>query len=344
MRTLGLHLKSRRWLLRLALFEVSTICSLLLLEGAVRLLCPYYHPRAQLVLHALPDGTAIGPSNVTVRLANNQSDFDVPVTFNQLGLVERKDFNTAPAGALFALGDSFTMGWGVREEERFSNLLEQRLSEPVFNVAIPNDLRGYQRLLAYAEQHGPHVDRLVLGLCMENDLRDYRVPPKPRAKRAVSLGRFAFELRRRSALFLAVSHNLQKSRFIRACLERAGLIVIGELWSRDKTYDEAVLLTTSRDEVLRLTQDRSATVLLIPARGLWLPRTAEAEARIHDRFAILLREAGLRVVDMRPRFEREGTPLQFYFKADPHWNARGHRVAAEELAAAMLKLAVTNAP
>lgn len=327
------HSTNRRWRLRLALLGSSTILSLLLLEGAVRVLLPYYHPRAQLSLHALPDGMTIGPSNVTVRLANSKSDFDVPVTFNQLGLVDRKELSAAKAGALYALGDSFTMGWGVREEERFSNLLERRLGEPVFNIAIPNHLRGYQQLVAYAEGHGPRVTRLVLGICMENDVLDYRTPMK-RSGKTTRFNVFANRLRRRSALFVAATENLQKVMFIRRGLEHFGLEVNGETWSRPKSYDEAVLLA-SRDEVLRIAQGRELTVLLMPSRGLWLKQDPETERRIHTRFAIVLQEAGLRVVDLLPRFDREGAPLQLYFKADPHWNVRGHQIAAEELAAAL---------
>lgn len=342
MRTIWLYLKSRRSLLRLMLLGFSTAGSLLVLEGAVRVLLPYYHPRAQLALHALPDGMWIGPSNVTVRLANTKSDFDVPVTFNQLGLVDRKELQTAKAGALYAVGDSFTMGWGVLEEERFSSLMERTLGEPVFNVAIPNDLKGYQKLLAYAEAHGPRVTRLVLGICMENDLRNYQVLFKPRGQPR-SIARLSNWLLRRSALYLAAAENLQKVRFIRRSLERLGLAVDGEQWVNPIVFDEAAL-AASRDEVLRLAQGREIMLLLIPSRGLWLKRDPITERRIHDRFAALLQETGLRIVDLRPRFERDGAPLKFYFKADGHWNTHAHRVAAEELAAAILKPAITNAP
>lgn len=217
MRTLGLHPKTRRWLGRLILLAGSTGVALLLLEVAVRVLLPSYHPRAQLEFQLLTNGAWIGPANTTVRLANSKDDFDVPVTFNPLGLVDRKDVQAARAGAFYALGDSFTMGWGVREEERFSNLLEQRLAEPVYNVAIPNDLRGYRQLLAFAEEHGPRVSRLVLGVCMDNDLRDYREVAPARAvipgsaRPIFSLPRARRWFRAHSALFIAATHNLQKS-------------------------------------------------------------------------------------------------------------------------------------
>ncbi len=345
MRTVWLYLKSRRWLLRLLLLGVSTAVSLLLLEGAVRVLLPYYHPRAQLVFQTLPNGVRTGPPGATRRLYNSKSDFDVTVTFNQLGLADRKDLRTAKTNALYAIGDSFTMGWGVTEDERFSNLLERRLGEPVYNVAIPTDLRGYQQLLGYAEEHGPPIHRLVLGLCMENDLHDYRANRPPRAPRQLPplTARVRPWLRSHSALFLAAAHGSQKVLFLRRTLERFGLAADGEMPTRLTTFDEAVLVSC-RDEVQRLAAGRELVVLLIPDRGLWLAGDQETRRRIHTRLAELLRETGLRVVDPLPRFEREGTPLQFYFQADAHWNARGHQLAAEELLAALKLPAATNAP
>ncbi len=344
MRTLWLHLKSRRWLLRLLLLGVSTVVSLLLLEMAVRVLLPYYHPRAQLVFETRPSGVRTGPPGATRRLFNSKSDFDVAVTFNQLGLVDRKDLRTAKTNALYAIGDSYTMGWGLPEDERFSNLLEHRLGEPVYNVAIPTDLRGYQQLAAYAEEHGPRISRLVLAICMENDLHDYRADQPPRAPRKPPslLVRTERWVRTHSALFLATTHNLQKIMFIRRSLERLGLVADGEQPLRLRTFDEPAL-RSCRDQVLPLAQGRELVVLLIPERSLWLRGEGDTGRTLHDRFAALLREAGLKVVDPLPRFDREGNPLQFYFKADPHWNARGHQIAAEELLAAM-KPAGTNAP
>src|SRR5439155_23892911 len=100
--------------------------------------------------------------------------FQLDIHFNQYGLRDAKDLNRSTTNDLFAVGDSFTMGWGVRDDERFSGVLEKMLHRPVFNVASPENILGYARLLRYACQHGAHVRHLILGVCMENDLRDYR--------------------------------------------------------------------------------------------------------------------------------------------------------------------------
>lgn len=325
----------RRWLARLALAGVASMLALLVLEVAVRCLMPHYDPRAQIAFYPGPSGTRLGRQGATVRLANTKGDFDVSVTFNALGLRDRKDLRQAGPGAWFAVGDSFTLGWGVTEEQRFSNLIEEAWQQPVFNVAIPTDLRGYGRLIHYAESQGLPIKRLLLGICMENDLRDYRVEnPVPSRPTASPRGTFRQWLRTHSAAFIAMCHEFQKVAPLRQALERAGFARDGEEWTLPHALD-AAMLTSCRDEVLRLTRDREAVILLIPARGLWLGANQVTERHVHERLATLLREAGLRVVDPRPVFERSGAPLRHYFKADPHWNAVGHRRGAEAVLATL---------
>ena len=69
----------------------------------------------------------------------------------------------------------------------------------------------------------------------------------------------------------------------------------------------------------------------ILARLLWAGDNRDTERRMHDAFISELQKAGLRVVDMKPVLEKTGDPLACYFQSDPHWNARGHALAAQEL-------------
>ncbi len=104
---------------------------------------------------------------------------------------------------------------------------------------------------------------------------------------------------------------------------------IDELSGRNE-WNETVL-KTSRDELVKLVSGRDALVLIIPSRYLWHGGSEQTETRVHEAFVRMTREAGLTVLDLKPRLEEGGNPLSYYFKTDPHWNARGHALAAQEL-------------
>src|SRR5205814_10585813 len=56
---------------------------------------------------------------------------------------------------------------------RYSTVREARRGARVYNIALPGDFDTYGRLIARARSHGATVRRLVIGVCMENDLRLY---------------------------------------------------------------------------------------------------------------------------------------------------------------------------
>jgi hypothetical protein len=92
------------------------------------------------------------------------------------------------------------------------------------------------------------------------------------------------------------------------------------------------VLASSRDELVQLAKGYRALIVIIPSRALWSGDNREREREVHDRFVQLLRQDGLDIVDLRPVFEQNPNPLDFYFKTDPHWNPTGHARAAKEIA------------
>ena len=324
----------------LLLFVSVSIC-LALLELATRKLFPFFNPAAQIPFQMMANGVVLGPPGKTLRQATPKGDFDLPVRFNAEGFRDSKSLADAKERDWYALGDSFTIGWGVEEQQRYSNLLEEYfktngISSRVFNIAIPDNIIGYGRLLNYAESRGAKIHHLIIGICMENDLRDYndgksswdsmRQPVSSRPnKRAVQDW-----LKLRSALYVAASYTLQKSSLTRGLLEKMGISRNIDELSPKNEWNETVL-KSSRDELLKVVSGRDALVLIIPARRLWHGDNMETEKRVHEAFVRMLREAGLSVLDLKPMLEEGGEPLRHYFKTDPHWNSSGHAVAAREL-------------
>ena len=324
---------------KLLLLTVTLLIGLALMEWAVRRVFPYFSPTAQVPFRLVTKGMALGPAGQTVRMATPKGDYNSVLRFNEDGFRDGKTLAEAKDSDWFALGDSYTMGWGVEEEERFSNQLEREfkthnLPTRVFNIAIPDNIIGYGRLLRYAESRGAKVRQMVVGICMENDLRDYRdgqgawdQMELPAASKKEALRRW---LKQHSALYIAASYELQRFALTRKLLNKLGIARSIDELTGHNDWDETVL-STSRDELVKLVAGREALILIIPSRNLWHGDYIATEQRVHEAFIRMLREAGLTVVDARPLLEAAGDPLGCYFKTDPHWNARGHAIAGREL-------------
>jgi hypothetical protein len=324
---------------KLLLLAVTLLISLTLLEVAVRWFFPYFSPTAQVPFKLVSKGFALGPAGQTVRMATPKGDYNSVLHFDEDGFRDTKPLREAKESDWYALGDSYTMGWGVEEDERFSNRLEQafrsnNIPARVFNIALPENMIGYGRLLRYAESRGAKVRHLVVGICMENDLRDYSDGkgawdfidvPRPTAKEAIRDW-----LKQHSALYIAASYELQKVPFTRRLLQKIGIARSIDELTGHNDWDEKVL-QTSRDELVKLVASRDAVILIVPSRNLWHGNYIATEQRIHDTFIRMLREAGLTVVDPKPMMEAAGDPMSCYFKTDPHWNAKGHAIGGREL-------------
>ena len=321
------------------LLAVSLLICLALLEVAVRRLFPYFRPSAQVPFRLAAKGMALGPAGRRSGWRRRKGITICLCGLTKLAFVTGNLCKRQRRRIGLPWATPTRLGWGVEEEERFSNRLEQEfktngINARVFNIAIPDNIIGYGRLLRYAESRGAKVSRLIVGLCMENDLMDYRdgkgawdlidLPASSKKEAAREW------LKKHSALYIAASYELQRIPLTRSLLHKIGIArSIDELTGHNE-WNETVL-KTSRDELVKLVAGRDALILIIPSRNLWHGDYIQTERRVHETFVRMLREAGLNVLDLKPSLEASGDPLSCYFKSDPHWNARGHAVAGREL-------------
>ena len=321
---------------KLLLFGVSSLLCLGVLEVAVRWLFPYYNPKTQIGFRRTADGLVLGVPGATRTVRSPKGDYELTVKFNRYGFRDEKDLAQSSANDVFVVGDSFSFGWGVEIHERYSDVLASRMGANVYNIAIPGDLLDYFKLVKHAEQNGAKIGRLVIGVCMENDIRNYvemkreSVTGRPAETDDLSVRDW---IKMHFALYNAASHILQAKLHAGALLEKVGIARDIEQTTVTHQFSEPAVVS-SRDEVLRLARDYQIVVLIIPSRALWHGKNVESERKIHERFVQLLGEAGLQVVDMRPVFEASGNPLDFYFKKDSHWTPKAHAAAGEALARA----------
>ncbi len=275
--------------------------------------------------------------------ATPKGDYSTQVKFNQYGFRDVKDLRNSKDTDWFAVGDSYTMGFGVDEDKRFSNLLEKELQAGgdhtcVYNIGMPGNFIDYQRLLKYAESRGAKIHHLIVGVCMDNDLEDYTDRKSDWDKLAQEMAGYPLKvklrrwLRGHSALYTDLTFMLQKSPVSRVLMEKIGLAsdvnvehdFVKEEWSE-------TILRTSREELIKLTAKRDALILIIPTRRLWYGSNPQINERNHTVFVKQCRDSGLNVVDLSPVFAANSDPLGFYFAHDPHWSPRGHATAAQEL-------------
>ena len=322
--------------MKIAVTICAALVGLMLVEGVARVAAPAYNPSGRVAFTVLPDGTPIGPRSAVRRLVKNTGDYNVVVRFNSLGFRDSKSIQVSGADSIFVVGDSFGFGWGVEEPLRFSNVLEERLGRLVFNISSGAvDFDGYDHLLHYAEGNGARIGTLIVGVCMENDLREYGTEEPGQTGLAPVPGVKAY-LTEHSAIYGLATVVVHRTPWLERAAVRAGLLIpnLAAVAESDAS-DDAVKSSAGR--LRRLVAGRRSFILIVPSRALWAGSDAHRRqaARTHEAFVRLLRQAGLRVVDVRAAFERQGNPLSLHFANDGHWTAAGHRIAADALARTM---------
>ncbi len=318
-------------------FCLIVVVSLLALEWLVRMLLPGYHPAGQ-ISFIQDNGVPLAQRNFDGRLWKNTGDYNVEVKINRYGFRDKKDLSASSASDIFVLGDSFTFGWGVEETERFSNQFEKLSGLPTYNIAIPTDFNGYARLIEHARKNGAIINRLVIGVCMENDLHYYHpAPPLPPVAhhRPLPLSRAQMKLflSEYSAIYGAVTSVIHQNLYLQSIMIRFGLITENIAGMSRNSYVPEII-TNSAVRLQRLITEskvEQSLILLIPSRGLWVGGREEIEQRVHTEFAAALTDSGLNLIDLQPFFEKQGDPLNYHFNSDGHWNVAGHTLAAEAL-------------
>jgi lysophospholipase L1-like esterase len=125
-----------------------------------------------------PDGQLGFTLRPGVEVRHVDRDFSVTVTVNALGMrgPERGASRPTRAARILLLGDSFTFGWGVEQEETFGARLERLLTErvgpvEVMSAAVPGWSTDQHYL--YLRTRGWPLDPdLVLFAACENDLTE----------------------------------------------------------------------------------------------------------------------------------------------------------------------------
>ena len=322
---------------------IGCVLGLAFAEGAARVVAPHWREYASvrfMTQETSPDGStlAVGRAGFDGYFAQNNGDFRVRIRLNDAGL-RNDEPAAAAAGHIWAVGDSFTFGWGVEANQMFSAVLGLRLDEKVYNVAAPGgDVQSYQRLIERMPK-GVTPRLVVVGLTIENDLNDYLARPSVNSKPERPLESASFSFKEwgtnNSAVYNLAAVAVKQSPSLRTLFVKIGLIesAHGFRAAPDRRAADRLSLRTA-EEIVRLRNMLPSlpplVVLVIPSRFEILDQNPEWTEVRHAAVAAL-KARNVPVVDPTAALMAAGFQAT-HFLHDGHWSARGHEVAGTVLA------------
>jgi lysophospholipase L1-like esterase len=98
--------------------------------------------------------------------SQEEREFDIRIKVNSLGVRDSEAAMTQPE--VICIGDSFTMGWGIDKEQRFSELLQEQLGMRTLNCGISS--YGTVRELSILSRVDLSKTKLIILQHCQNDI------------------------------------------------------------------------------------------------------------------------------------------------------------------------------
>ena len=260
-------------------------------------------------------------------------DLPYPIHINTLGFRGR-EFQLAKApGALrvLCLGDSYTFGHHVTDEEAFPALLDRRLRQGGRGEAINGGANGFTILdeARFLKSKGMALDPdLIVLVFSQNDIADLARPvPMIDAMRAHA------RLKSRPVIGPALK-VLQRTATFNAMQRMAAWMRVRDLRARDAApADEAPLWDRYRAALADLAGTAGRTRVLVAAWPSAEQSLAGQVPPSHAALASAAQANGLAFLDLSPAMaaviRQGGAP--YLVPLDGHPSAAGHRAAAEAM-------------
>jgi hypothetical protein len=353
-----------------AKFVVFIIC-LAFLEGFVRIavsfdLLPYQnYPTTTRPTYLGELDPLVGQWRFSNRSFKHfESCFDVTYRSNSIGAQDiERDQESSAERRVVVLGDSFTDGFGVMADDRFSGVLERQSGIEHLNfgmggsMPLPEWLIYKHKAMAYE-----HSD-VFLFLLPFNDFFDYSAPEPLLSDRYRAYlrpaddgyetfypvayeDRYLEERKRSTVIRNIIDNNFYLANVLRWATRETKGSMRGHQMTRieiesETTYDsfnevQMDMLLWVFDQLADTAGDRNVYIFTIPffkdfdfARNkgydFELIQRLEAFSEEHDNF---------RVVDLLPGFLRHAEAndldyMDYVLPCDLHWNELGHEVAAD---------------
>lgn len=318
------------------LVAISIVVTGGVIEYGTRLLYPALIPSGHLrFVKGEGDMPTLGPRNTRLRQIKNTGDFDVAVNFNKYGFRDSKNLEESAPGDYFLVGDSLSIGWGVEEDVRYSNLVQAALKRKVFNLSAPGDIDGYEKVLNYAKKNGAKITKLLLAVSMAINLKNFEEKagenpasgPRPRIA-----ARLKLILMSNSAFYFLVTSFVHKNETLKKKAIGLGMINPNIEGIAYQPFSRINIESMTR-RAARLAEKYDTTIIIGHSRGLWFGAEEEKKTawRIHKAVLARFKEMGLKVVDVGRAFGEDDDPRKNYFANDGHWSPKGHASAARAI-------------
>jgi hypothetical protein len=286
--------------------------------------------------------------------------FSVALRSNSAGARDRERGRDGE-GRILMLGDSFLEGWGVEEDQRVSNLLEQRLGREVLNFgAATHGPLQYQLVYEQLASGFAH-DHVVVLLLADNDFTDndmefwksktasgnryrpyyeadgsggYRIVyPQARARPD------AAEAPREVGVVEGIGRAIRRNSWALRTGEYVGELMSGRLSYAgyfDYTDRQLDAVEWSLRRIRAQAGNRKMTVVLIPRLNDFTRTAAKGTSPLIARLEAFGVSNNMRVVDLLPPLRAAAPDLAALFLAcDGHWSLAGNKAVADALVAAL---------
>lgn len=338
--------RSRRWLFRILAVSIGTVLSLAALELILRIAgwpAPGYYVAGRGPIVLRNPGTSGGayPPGTAGRLKSYE--YDIGWVVNEDGFRERAPTNKARGEwRVGILGDSFAVGFGVEQPDRFSEIWASKLQQKTptittWNLATPNcgTLCEAEVLEGPAQRY--NLDEILLEFYGGNDVQD-----NIEEYRGLNIGGADDESSATYRVWLREHSRLASFIWVNAFRAFATIRPPG-IYCEKKLQTDWSDTESALARFKKAATNRRATILYIPSLPEWDDESWKELSKYPDitgdgRFVVKTalkkwaEENGVGFLDATTWLSACKTRKECVYPVDGHWTPRAHLLAGTELA------------
>ena len=363
------RLKDLHRLAGIALAGLAVVAILGAAELGARAMAGWSYDGDEQLAMSRPDSRTIWRYRPNLGFSYKAPEFEMQVRTNEDGLRGGSVAGPGDAPTVLFIGDSFTFGWGVSEEQRYSEVLGRMLTQasPAATVRIVNAghwmyafdqqlilmkelIARYRPQVVVQDIYWPYI-RFLYGHRLTRaadgtllSVEDSRIDVDARG-----VVRFRSDLLERPPFGSELVGLGARALFGRDLHDRAAdwLSYLrpgdqnADLWARTEMLIDQAVRTTRDSHVAYVPIIVPASIELPGGNWSnvgWTAKSPPADVDVAlpgARLAGLFAQRGVEAVVLAAPMQKalgEGASSRFYYPQDGHWNAVGHAVAGKILA------------